>query len=280
MVSGSFKKILGGVLLWTVISFSATLIDRVVASVNSEPILESDVKMAMLFYGITSREKVIEKLVEDMLIYQFLLGKGIQVNQEAIDEAIQNIAMANNLTLEDLAKELAKENLTLEDLRRFLEREIVATSGLQAYLEREVKVSEKELELEGLKRGEIKRVRDIELLIVNRKDERKLQEVFDPKKNLEDMAKALGVSVEKLRVSKGDLVEPLDKEVWQASVGQIVIAEDKDYIYIAKVLSEREAFQGKSLEELKEELLLKKMQQRKEELLARLRRNSYIKILQ
>ncbi len=280
MVSGSFKKILGGVLLWTALSFSALLVDKVVASVNSEPILESDVKMGMLFYSITSREKVIEKLVEDMLIYQFLLGKGLQVNQEVIDQALQNIAMANSLTLEGFAKELAKENLTLEDLRRFLEREIVATSGLQVYLEREVKISERELELEGLKRGEAKRVRDIELLVVDKKDEKKLQEVFDPKKNLEDIAKALEISVERLRVSKGELVEVLDKEVWQAPVGQIAIAEDKDYIYIAKVLSEGEVFQGKSIEELKEELLLKKMEQKKEELLARLRRNSYIKILQ
>ncbi|MFN3599452.1 MAG: peptidylprolyl isomerase [Aquificaceae bacterium] len=280
MVSGSFKKILGGVLLWTALSFSALLVDKVVASVNSEPILESDVKMGMLFYSITSREKVIERLVEDMLIYQFLLGKGLQVSQEVIDQSLQNIAMANNLTLEGFAKELAKENLTLEDLRRFLEREIVTTSGLQVYLEREVSISERELELEGLRRGEAKRVRDIELLVVDKKDEKKLQKVFDPKKNLEDMAKALETSVERLRVSKGELVEVLDKEVWQAPVGRIAIAEDKDYIYIAKVLSEGEVFQGKSIEELKEELLLKKMKQKKEELLARLRRNSYIKILQ
>ena len=47
MVSGGFKKALSGDLLWTAISFSEVLVDRVVASVNSEPILESDVKMGL-----------------------------------------------------------------------------------------------------------------------------------------------------------------------------------------------------------------------------------------
>ena len=74
MVSGGFKKALCGVLLWTAISFSAVLVDRVVASVYSEPILESDVKMGMLFYEGLTKKQVVDKLVEHMLLYQFLVG--------------------------------------------------------------------------------------------------------------------------------------------------------------------------------------------------------------
>ncbi|MFN7064908.1 MAG: peptidylprolyl isomerase [Aquificaceae bacterium] len=280
MVSGGFKKVLGGVLLWAAISFSAVLVDRVVASVNSEPLLESDVKLGALFYGLTTKEQIVQRLVENTLLHQFLLGRGLQINQELVDHAIQNIATANGLTVEGLVKELTKENLTLEDLRRFLAREIMATNGLQALLEREISVLEMEVELERLKGGEVKRVREIYLLVVDKRDEDKLKRVFDPKGDLEEMAKGLGAFVERLKISKGDLVEALDKEVWQASVGQRVIAEDKDHIYIARVVSEQDIYQGRSLEEIREELLLRKREQRRQELLERLRKNSFVKILQ
>ena len=280
MVSRSFKKILGGVLLWTTLSFSAVLVDRVVASVNSEPILESDIKMGMLYYATNDWKEVLDKLIEDMLLYQFLVGRGMQVPPELIEQALVNIARVNRMTLDGIAQELAKEGLTLQDLRRFLEREILATQGLIAFLEREVRVSDVEIELERLKSGNITVVRNIELLVIDRKDEGKLKTIFSPEKGLDAIAKEMGVSLEKLRVARGDLVEVLDKEVWRASPGEIVFAEDKDHVYIAKVLSQEEITKGKSVEELREELLLRKMETRRQELLERLRRNSFIKIIQ
>ncbi|MFN4319961.1 MAG: peptidylprolyl isomerase [Aquificaceae bacterium] len=280
MVSGGFKKTLGGVLLWTAISFSAVLVDRVVASVNSEPILASDVKMGMLFYKGLTEKQVVDKLVEHMLLYQFLAEKGLQVPQELIDETIQNIAKANGTDLEGLARELAKENLTINDLRRFLEKELLATQGLIAFLGREIKVSDIEVELERLKKGDMKALREIELLVVDKKEEDKLKKVFSPSKTLESMAKEMELSLERLRVSKGDLVKALDREVWRAKVGEMVIAEDKDHIYIARVISEQSTWQGKDVEEIKQEILLKKMEQKKQELIERLRKNSFVKVLQ
>jgi len=280
MVSRSFKKILGGVLLWTTLSFSAVLVDKVVASVNSEPILESDLKMGILYYATTDRKQVLDKLVDDMLLYQFLVGRGLQVPPELIEEALQNIARANRMSLEGIAQELAKEGLTLQDLRRFLERELLATQGLSAFLEREVKVSDVELELEKLKSGNVKVVRDIELLVIDRKDEGKLKATFNSEKPLEILANDMGLNLERLRIGKGELVDALDKEVWKASPGQLVFAEDKDHIYIAKVIAQEELTEGKSPEELRQEILLRKMEARRQELLERLRRNSFIKIVQ
>ncbi len=280
MVPRGFKKILGGVLLWSTLSFSAVLVDKVVASVNSEPILESDLKMGMLYYGTSDKKQVLNRLVEDMLLYQFLVGRGLQVPPELIDEALQNIAKANKMSLEGIAQELAKEDLTLQDLRRFLERELLATQGLNAFLEREVKVSDIEIELERLKSGNVKVVREVELLVVDKKDEGKLKTLFDPRKSPEELAKEMGLSLEKLKVGRGELVEALDKEVWRANLGQVVFAEDQDHIYIAKVVSQEELTEGKSIDQIKQEILLKKMEARRRDLLERLRKNSFIKIVQ
>ncbi len=280
MVSGSFKKVLCGVLLWTALSFPAVLVDRVVAFVNSEPILESDIKMGMLYYATSDRKQILNKLLEDMLFYQFLTGRGLQAPSELIEEALQNIAKANKTTLEGIAQELAKESLSLQDLRRFLERELLATQGLSAFLEREVKVSNVELELERLKSGNVKVVREIELLVIDRKDEGKLRTTFSPEKGLEKLAQEMGLSLEKLKVGKGELVEPLDREVWKVNVGGLAFAEDKEHIYMARVLSQEEVVEGKSAEELKQEILLRKLEARRKELLERLRKNSFIKIVQ
>ncbi len=280
MVSGSFKKILGGVLLWSALSFSAVLVDKVAASVNLEPVLESDIKMAMLYYATADRRQLLSKLVDDMLLYQFLIGRGLQVPQELIEQALVDIARANRTNLDGIAQELAREGLTLQDLRRFLERELLATQGLIAFLEREIKVSDVELELEKLKSGNVKLVKDIELLVIDRKDEEKLKANFKPEKGLEALSKDMGLSLERLRVEKGDLVEVLDREVWRSSPGQIVFAEDNEHIYIARVLSQKEVLEGVNLEELRESILLKKVEARRQELLEKLRRNSFIKIIQ
>ncbi|RMH02195.1 MAG: peptidylprolyl isomerase [Aquificota bacterium] len=280
MVSRGFKAILLGVLLWSAVSFPQVLVDKVVASVNSEPILESDIKLGSLYYGTTNRRLILQKLIDTTLIYQYLQGRGLSVPQEVVENAIENIAKANNTRVDAIALELKRENLTLEDLKRFIAKDILATQGLYAFLSRDLKVSDIDVEVEKLKRGEVKVIRDIELLVVDKKDQKKLGEVFKPEKSLQDIAGEMGLNLERLGVSRGDLVEVLDKEVWSAPVGDMVFAEDKEHVYIAKVLSQREVYEGKSKEELMQELMEEKLAQKEKELLERLRKNSFIQILE
>jgi peptidyl-prolyl cis-trans isomerase SurA len=282
MVGENLKKLSGGILLFTalvVFSFAQGLVDRVVASVNGDPILESDVKLGMLFYNTTDRREVISKLVDVWLINQFLQGKGIGVQEELLDQTLIRIAQANNMSLERLQNELQKEGLTLRDLKEFLRKQFLFSQGIYAVLLREVNVSALDLELEKLKRGEVEVKRLVEVLVVDKKDGERLMRALEKTKDLRELAKALGLEVETLLVKKGELVESLDKEVWKAKVGELVFGEDKEHIYVAKVLEVKEEYKGKSLEELKEELLEKKLEERKKELLRNLRKRSFIRIM-
>ncbi|NAZ22993.1 MAG: peptidylprolyl isomerase [Thermocrinis sp.] len=282
MVGENLKKLSGGILLFTalvVLSFAQGLVDRVVASVNGDPILESDVKLGMLFYNTTDKKEVISKLVDVWLINQFLQGKGIGVQEELLDQALVKIAQANNMSLEKLQNELQKEGLTLRDLKEFLRKELLFSQGIYAVLLREVNVSSLDLELEKLQRGEVEVKRSVEVLVVDKKDGERLMKALEKTKDLQELAKALGLKVETLLVKKGELVESLDREVWNAKVGDLVFGEDKEHIYVAKVLEVKEEYKGKSLEELKEELLQKKLEERKRELLQNLRKKSFIKII-
>ncbi len=282
MVGENLKKLSGGILLFTalvVFSFAQGLVDRVVASVNGDPILESDVKLGMLFYNTTDKREVVSRLVDVWLINQFLQGKGIGVQEELLDQTLIKIAQANNMSLERLQNELQKEGLTLRDLREFLRKEILFSQGIYAVLLREVNVSALDLELEKLKRGEVEVKRLVEVVVVDKKDGERLMRALEKTKDLRELAKTLGLEVETLLVKKGELVESLDKEVWNAKVGALVFGEDKEHIYVAKVLEVREEYEGKSLEELKEELLEKKLEERKRELLQNLRKKSFIRIM-
>jgi len=282
MVGENFKKLSGGILLFTalvVLSFAQGLVDRVVASVNGDPILESDVKLGMLFYNTTDRREVISRLVDVWLINQFLQGKGIGVQEELLDQALIKIAQANNMSLERLQKELQKEGLTLRDLKEFLRKELLFSQGIYAVLLREVNVSALDLELEKLKRGEVEVKRLVEVVVVDKRDGERLMRALEKTRDPLELAKALGLEVETLLVKKGELVESLDKEVWNAKVGELVFGEDQEHIYVAKVVEVREEYKGKSLEELKEELLEKKLEERKRELLQNLRKKSFIRIM-
>jgi len=282
MVGENLKKLSGGILLFTalvVFSFAQGLVDRVVASVNGDPILESDVKLGMLFYNTTDKKEVISRLVDIWLINQFLQGKGIGVQEELLDQALVKIAQANNMSLERLQNELQKEGLTLRDLKEFLRKELLFSQGIYAVLLKEVNVSSLDLELEKLKRGEVEAKRLVEVLVVDKKDSKRLMKVLEKNKDPRELAKALGLEVETLLVKKGELVESIDKEVWNAKVGDLVFGEDKEHIYVARVLEVKEEYKGKSLEELKEELIQKKLEERKKELLENLKRKSFIKII-
>jgi peptidyl-prolyl cis-trans isomerase SurA len=282
MVGENLKKLSGGILLFTalvVFSFAQQLVDKVVASVNGDPILEGDVKLGMLFYNTTDKKEVVSRLVDVWLINQFLQGKGVGVQEELLDQALIKIAQANNMSLERLQNELQKEGLTLRDLKEFLRKELLFSQGIYAVLLREVNVSALDLELEKLKRGEVEVKRLVEVVVVDKKDGERLMKALEKTKDLRELAKTLGLEVETLLVKKGELMESLDREVWNAKVGDLAFGEDKEYIYVAKVVEVREEYKGRSLEELKEELLEKKLEERRRELLQNLRKKSFIRIM-
>jgi peptidyl-prolyl cis-trans isomerase SurA len=282
MVGENLKKLSGGILLFTalvILSFAQGLVDRVVASVNGDPILEGDVKLGMLFYNTTNKREVVSRLVDVWLINQFLQGKGVGVQEELLDQTLIKIAQANNMSLERLQNELQREGLKLRDLKEFLRKEILFSQGIYAVLLREVNVSVLDLELEKLRRGEVEVKRLVEVVVVDKKDGERLMRALEKTKDLRELAKTLGLNVETLLVKRGELVESLDKEVWNAKVGELVFGEDQGHIYVAKVVEVREEYKGKSLEELKEELLEKKLEERKRELLQNLKKKSFIRIM-
>ena len=142
------------------ISSSEALVDRVVAVVNQEIIMFSEVeKWSRSFQGEIQSEdrlerreriqevfrKVLEKLIEEKLIDQEAKKSGIKVTSKEIEGAIEELRRQNAVDQENFEKLLAAEGLTLEAFKKEIEKRILRTKLIQGAVKVESKVEEKEL---------------------------------------------------------------------------------------------------------------------------------------
>ncbi len=176
-------------------------------------------------------------------------------------------------------EDLHKEGISTQDLRNFLRKFILSTQALDMLLIRDIKVSDIEMDLEKLKKGNLRIVREINLIVVDKKDAQRLLQLIEKEKDIGKIAQTLGVNLEHLDVEKGTLIEALDKEVWKAGEGDLVFAEDDSNIYVAQVIKQKEVVEGVDVELLREELIQKKLESAKKDLLEKLRKRSFIRII-
>lgn len=254
------------------------IVDRVVASVNGEPILESDLKIAMVYFGTKDAKLALKRLIDIYVIYQYLSSNHMGTPEAFLDQTIKDMASQNNLTIEQLYEQLRKQGISPEQFRSFLSKEILATAGFAQYLRKSVKITPTDIELLKLKYGKPNIERKIELIIVPMKDKDKLSKILNNTDSIEKMARALGVNVQTLEVQKGDLKENLDKQVWKASKGEIVFAQGKNNIYVAKIDDIKLTYKNIDLKRLEEKLLEEKMKKKYDDTLKKLKKKSYIHV--
>ncbi len=279
MVFGGFKKVFYTIVFSTFlisISFSQrVLVDRIIASVNGEPILESELRVASLYYGTSNREELIDRLVELYLVYTYLKSTGASVPQVYIDDTVERMAKINGKTVEEFYEEIYRMGVTPKDLKNFLEKEIMFGMGLQSLIM--AKLNKVNVD-KRLPDKEKKIVRRIKLLTVPRTKAQLMAEAVRSKGSLEKIANMVREPLEELIVQTGDLVEPLDKKVWESPIGIRIFAEDEKNIYIAEIVEEEEVYGGKTKKELEMELIQREFEKEKEKFLDKLRTSSVIEI--
>ncbi len=271
-----YKALLPILVIVSLVNAREVLVDRVVASVNGEPILESELRVASLYYGLSDRKELINKLIDLYLVYTFLKGRGAEVPESYINQTVERMAEMNGKTVEEFYKEIYSMGITPKALKDFLEKEMFFNMGLQTLVMSKIE----NINIEDRLSDKEKRVvRRIKLLTVPREKAHLMAEAVKTKGTLEDMAEVVGEPVEELVVGKGDLIKQLDSKVWGSPVGLRVFAEDEKHIYIAEILEEEEIYGGKTRAEIEREIMLKEFEKEKEKLLERLRATSVISVI-
>lgn len=134
-------------------------LDRIVAVVDEDVILRSELDRAMAnilgqYAGRMDQlpprdvleRQVLERLVLMRLQVARAEGAGISVSDQELDAALAGIASQNNLTMPQLASQLARDGMTLSDLRDSVREEIMVQRLRQSFAQSRISVSEGEVD--------------------------------------------------------------------------------------------------------------------------------------
>lgn len=130
-------------------------LDYIVAVVNAEPITNQDVRARM--QRLAARDGsgaspadlpslALEGLISERAQVQLALDSGIRVDEALVDQAVADVARQNQMTVEQLRRQLATEGLGFERYRRDLRDEILISRLRDREVESRVRVSEQEVD--------------------------------------------------------------------------------------------------------------------------------------
>ncbi len=153
--------------MWTVSASAARptaeLIDRIVAVVNEDIILLSDLNQRMAPYAERIRQQgldtqnerqmlfkvrteMINRLVDEKLTEQEIKRHDIQVDEAEIDSTVERMKLANAFTDEDLRSFLKQEGMTLEQYRQRIREQVQRTRLVNHQVKSKIVVTEEDIQ--------------------------------------------------------------------------------------------------------------------------------------
>lgn len=133
-------------------------IDRIVAIVDSDVVLESELKERLRSvknqYAGSDQElppsdilskQILERLVIDSIQLQMGERGGIRIGDEDLTSAILNIAKRNRVTLEEFQKELADKGISYRSFREEIRRSMIIQEVQRHQLGNRIRITPKEL---------------------------------------------------------------------------------------------------------------------------------------
>ena len=133
--------------------------DFIVAVVNSEPITNNEVRVKLLrteqqlqAQGISMPPRselvrqVLERMISDKAQLQMAQTSGIKVDENAIDDAVENVARQNQITTDELRRRLKSDGIDYKHFRDEMRDELMVRRLRQREVDAKVTVSEQEID--------------------------------------------------------------------------------------------------------------------------------------
>nr|NIP38125.1 hypothetical protein [Candidatus Dadabacteria bacterium]NIS07907.1 hypothetical protein [Candidatus Dadabacteria bacterium]NIV42159.1 hypothetical protein [Candidatus Dadabacteria bacterium]NIX14897.1 hypothetical protein [Candidatus Dadabacteria bacterium]NIY21493.1 hypothetical protein [Candidatus Dadabacteria bacterium] len=151
------------------LSQATEVIDRIVAVVNDDLITLSDLNNYISSIPKQSavqidRDRILNDLVEQMILNQEADKLGISVSDPEIDMSIENIRVKTGMTHEQMEEMLKKENLTKEQFRNQWRLQILSGKLVSSIVKGKIAVTDDEIE--GLYReyyGEVENSDEVQI---------------------------------------------------------------------------------------------------------------------
>ncbi|MGK9065871.1 peptidylprolyl isomerase [Stutzerimonas chloritidismutans] len=248
--------LLGNASIATSVSAEVRPLDRIVAIVDNDVIMQSqlDQRMEEVLQTIEKRgaqmpptaemeQQVLERLITENLQLQIGERSGIRISDEELNQAMGTIAQRNNMTLEQFRAALERDGLSLETAREQIRREMVISRVRQRRIAERVQVSNQEVQnflasdLGKLQLSEEYRLANILIPVADSADsaaiqaaERTAKDTYQQLQNGADFAQlAVTRSASENALEGGDmgwrkaaqLPPPFDSQVREMSVGEV-----------------------------------------------------------
>ncbi len=268
-------------LVGVIFTVSSALLDGIVATVDNEPILMSDLReeVAPFLADLKSQgasaqqiqqemeqalQKALDRYIERLLLYRKAINEGLQVDEKEIDDRVNKIKKRYG-SPEEFNKLLEESGEMMSEFRERIKQQIIALSYAmkkRKEFEKEITVSEPDISkyynehIEEFQNPQRTKVRRIFLPAPKEADERtkvreRIMEIFDRLQQGADFGsvaenESQGPEADRAGligwVSKGDLVPELEEAIEKLSVGEISTPIETEWgFHILKVEEKEES---------------------------------------
>ena len=138
--------------------------ERVVATVNGTPILQSQVNAVMGKKG--SQRAALDKIIDDMLTDKAIKESGVKVNQAEVNRIVEDIAAKNGLTYGQFLDALDYQGISLNAFKQQISRQMLMAGVRNHAIQNSVDVTREQVDALGKQmldeakaKGELERIR-------------------------------------------------------------------------------------------------------------------------
>ena len=209
-------------LISTSIKADVALLDRVVAIVNDDIVLLSELnqRTASVYSSIKNsgtqapaeevlKKQVLERLISERLQLNIGINAGVRISDQEIDQTVSRLAASNNLSLQEYVKQVHASGSSMTALRQDIANEMIITQVQQGIVMRGIHISEQELNnFLNSEEGKLMTSPDIKLgqILISVSSSATPVEIDDAQKKLDAIIKKInqGADFKQLAIANSD----------------------------------------------------------------------------
>lgn len=149
----NFKVMLVSLVGLLAVASNTYAVERVVATVNGAPILESQVRSALGSKSNTeaNRQVALDSIIDDILVNQAIKDSGVTVSNAQVDQVIEDIAARNGLTFGQLLDALDYQGINYHQYRQQIANQLLMSEVRNQAIGKSIDVSREEVQALGQK---------------------------------------------------------------------------------------------------------------------------------
>ena len=209
-------------LISTSIKANVALLDRVVAIVNDDIVLLSELnqRTASVYSSIKNsgtqapaeeilKKQVLERLISERLQLNMGINAGVRISDQEIDQTVSRLAASNNLSLQEYVKQVHASGSSMTALRQDIANEMIMTQVQQGIVMRGIHISEQELNnFLNSEEGKLMTSPDIKLgqILISVSSSATSAEIDDAQKKIDAIIKKInqGADFKQLAIANSD----------------------------------------------------------------------------